>query len=75
MGIYTWHTPKLFNKHNYESKGKTIKEKRIGVRSLVCSTLGIKECVEVPRWGLRWLTSKSIIHTNLHKPNNKLVSV
>jgi hypothetical protein len=26
------------------------------------------------RWGLTQVTSESIIHTNLHKPNNKLVS-
>jgi hypothetical protein len=26
------------------------------------------------RWGLLKLTSKSITHTNLHKPNHKLVS-
>jgi len=68
MGIYTWHTPKLFNKHNCKFKGKTIKEKRIGVRSLVRSILWVKECAEVPRWVLGWLTSESIIHTNLHKP-------
>jgi hypothetical protein len=24
--------------------------------------------------GLRWMISGSILHTNLHKPNNKLVN-
>jgi hypothetical protein len=28
-----------------------------------------------PGWGLWWVISESIIHTNLHKLNNKLVNV
>jgi hypothetical protein len=44
-------------------------------RSLARNTLGVKWRAKVPRWGLGRLTSNSIIHTDLHKPNNKLVSV
>jgi hypothetical protein len=55
-------------------KAKTTKEKEIRVHSLVCSTSGVEGCVGAPGWGLRKLTSNSIIHTNLHKPNKKLVS-
>ncbi len=48
-----------------------------GVRvcSLVRNTLGVKGRVGVPGWGLRWVINESIIHINLHKPNNKLVNV
>jgi hypothetical protein len=47
-----------------------------GVRacSLACNTLGVGGHVGAPGWGLGRLTSKSIIHMNLHKPNNKLVN-
>jgi hypothetical protein len=55
-------------------KAKTTKEKEIKVCSLVRSTLGVKGRVGAPGWGLRRLTSNSIIHTNLHKPNKKLVN-
>jgi hypothetical protein len=36
--------------------------------------LGLKGRAKAPRWGLGWMTSGSNIHTNLHKPNNKLVN-
>ncbi len=36
---------------------------------------GVERCVRAPKWGLGRLTRNSITHTNLHKPNNKLVSV
>jgi hypothetical protein len=42
---------------------------------LACSTLGVEGRVGVTRWGLGRLTSTSITPTNLHNPNNKLVSV
>jgi hypothetical protein len=35
---------------------------------------GDRRDVEVPKWGLGRVTSKSITHTDLHKLNNKLVS-
>jgi hypothetical protein len=46
-----------------------------GVCSLVCSTLRVEGRAGVPRWGLGQMISGSIIHINLHKPNNKLVNV
>jgi len=49
-------------------------EKEIGVHSLARSTLGVKGCVGVPGWGLGRMVSGSIMHMDLHKPNNKLVS-
>jgi hypothetical protein len=46
----------------------------VGARSLVHNTSGVEGGVEALGWGLRRLTSKSITHMDLHKPNNKLVS-
>jgi len=56
------------------SKVKTMEGKGIRARSLACSTSGVKGCVGASTWGLQRLTSNSITHMNLHKPN-KLVSV
>jgi hypothetical protein len=55
-------------------KVKTTKGEGIGVCSLARSTSGVEGRAGAPRWGLGRLKSKSIIHTDLHKPNNKLVS-
>jgi hypothetical protein len=60
---------------NASLKVEIVKGKGVGVRPLVRSTLEVKGCAGAPRWGLRQMTSKLIIYTNLHKPNNKLVSV
>ncbi len=38
------------------------------------NTFGVEGRAGTPRWGLGRMTSNSIIHTYLHKPNNKLVS-
>jgi hypothetical protein len=46
----------------------------IGACSLTHNISGVKGRVGAPGWGLGRLTSTSIIHTELHKPNNKLVS-
>jgi len=46
----------------------------VGARSLARSTLGVEGCAGALEWGLRKVFSKSITHTNIHKPNNKLVS-
>jgi len=43
------------------------------VRSLVHSTSGVEVHARALGWGLGRVTSKSIIHTDLHKPN-KLVN-
>ncbi len=56
-------------------KVKTTKGEGVGARSLVRSTSGVEGCVGAPGWGLGRLTSKSITHMDLHKPNNKLVNV
>ncbi len=55
-------------------KMKTTKEEKIGVRSLARNTQGVEGHSRTLGWGLRRLTRKSIIHMDLHKPNNKLVN-
>jgi hypothetical protein len=45
------------------------------VCSLACNILGVKGHDGALGWGLGRLTSKSITHMDLHKPNHKLVSV
>jgi len=54
-------------------KVKRTEGNEIAARSLVHSTLGVKWHVGTLRWGLEKLTNKSITHTDLHKPNHKLV--
>jgi len=66
--------PHSLRDSNANSKMKTMK-KKVGVHSLVYNTLGVKGCAKALGWGLRRMTSKSIIHMDLHKLNNKLVSV
>ncbi len=39
----------------------------VGAHSLVRNTLGVEGHVGVMRWGLGQLTSRSIIHMDLHK--------
>jgi hypothetical protein len=58
---------------NASLKVKTTK-KGVGVQSLTNKTLKVEKRVGVPRWGLGKVISKSIIHMDLHKSNNKLVS-
>jgi hypothetical protein len=41
---------------------------------LARSTSRVEGRVGAPRWGIGRLTSNSLTHTDLHKPNNKLVS-
>ncbi len=55
-------------------KVKTSEGEGVRVRSLVQNTLGVDGHARAPRWGLGQMTSGPIIHTNLHKPNNKLVN-
>jgi hypothetical protein len=54
-------------------KVTTTEGKWVGVRSLARNISGVEGRVGASGWGPRRLTSKSITHTNLHKPNNKLV--
>jgi len=56
-------------------KMKTTKGEGVGAHSVIHNTLGVEGRVGALGWGLGRLISKSIIHTNLHKLNNKLVSV
>ncbi len=56
-------------------KVKTTKGKKVGVHSLIRKISKVEGHARVPRWGLRRLTSKLITYIDLHKPNNKLVSV
>ncbi len=52
---------------------KTMKEQRVGARSLARSTLRVKGVLEL-RDGTRKNEKHSITCMDLHKPNNKLVS-
>jgi hypothetical protein len=47
----------------------------VGAHSSGCNTSGVEGHVGAPGWGLGRLTIMSITHIDLHKPNNKLVSV
>jgi hypothetical protein len=49
--------------------------RRVNVCSLTRNISRVVECVGVPRWGLGRVTRGLIIHIDLHKPNNTLVSV
>jgi len=48
--------------------------KGVGAHFLACSTLRVRGHVGALGWALGRLNNNSITHTNLHKPNNKLVS-
>jgi hypothetical protein len=65
--------PHSLKDSNASPKVKTV-DKRIGIRSVARNILGVEGRAETPRWGLGRVTSESIIHTDLHSPNNKLVS-
>ncbi len=53
---------------------QTSKEKRMGICSLVHSTSGVEGHVKASGWGLGQVTSESIIHMDMYKPNNTLVN-
>jgi len=55
-------------------KVKTMEGEGVGARSLVHSILGVEGCARALGWGLGRVISNSIIHMDLYKPNNKLVS-
>jgi hypothetical protein len=55
-------------------KGENNKRVGVGACFLVRNTSGVERPVGVSRWGLRRMTSKSITHTDLQKPNNKLIN-
>ncbi len=55
-------------------KVKTTKGSKVGVRSLVYNTSRVEGCAGALEWGLGQMISGSIIHTDQHKLNNKLIS-
>ncbi len=59
---------------NVSLKLKITKEEKIGVHSLTRNTSEVEGHVGAPGWGPRQMTRGSIIHTDLHKPNNKLIN-
>jgi hypothetical protein len=59
---------------NASPKLEITKEEAVGVCSLACNISMVEGRVGASGWGLGRVTSGSIIHTNLHKLNNKLVS-
>jgi hypothetical protein len=71
---WLWCTPKLLDKLNCESKAKTMEGWRVGVCSLIRNTSRVEGHAGASRWGLEQVINGSIIHMDLHKPNNKLVS-
>jgi hypothetical protein len=64
--------PNFLKDSNANIKMKTTKE-RVRVRSQHFG--GKRGMLELRDAGLRQITNESIIHINLHKPNNKLVNV
>jgi hypothetical protein len=58
----------------WSPKVKTTEGEGVGACSMARNTSRVEGRVGAPGWGLRISTSNSTIHTNLHKPNNKLVS-
>jgi hypothetical protein len=59
---------------NVNLKMKTMKEEKVGLCFVICNILGVKGHAKVLGWVLGRATSESITHTDLHKPNNKLVN-
>jgi hypothetical protein len=49
-------------------------EEGVGIPSLACNILKVEGRAGALGWGLERMTSESIIHTDLYKPNNKLVN-
>ncbi len=62
--------PKALDRLNYETKG----ENNARIRTPSSQHYGGRKACWSSKMGLGKMTSKSIIHTNMHKPNNKLVS-
>jgi hypothetical protein len=66
--------PHSLKDSNASSKMKTTEKEKIEICSLICNASRVDGHVGAPRCGLGRMTSESIIHANLHKPNNKFVS-
>jgi hypothetical protein len=76
--IFVWkHTNdvlKFFSRLKCESEMKTTEEQRVEAHSLAHSTLRVEGCARTLRWDYEEMTSNLFIHSDLHKPNNTLVS-
>jgi hypothetical protein len=70
----SWCTPKLLDGLNYESKGENNGRKRSWDALPSSRHFGRRGACWSSGMGLRQTTSDSIIHLDLHKPNNKLIS-
>jgi hypothetical protein len=68
-----WHTLKLFDRLNCESKVKIMEKQGIKARSLAHSALGERGVLEFQD-GSRKNDKQLINHVDLYKPNNMLVS-
>jgi len=66
--------PQSLKDSNASPKVETSEKRKVGVHFLVCNILGVKRHAGASGWGLGQVTNRSIIHNNLHKPNNKLVN-
>jgi hypothetical protein len=69
--------PQAFIDSTVNPKVKTMEEKKLGHTPWLATFWGYKGMLmraRALRWGLGRLTSDSIVHTDLHKPNNKLVN-
>ncbi len=66
--------PHSLKDSNVSLKVKRTEKERIEICSLIRNTSRVEGHVGAPRCGLGRMTSESIIHANLHKPNNKFVS-
>ncbi len=66
-------SPKLLDGLIASPKVKTMEGEGIRAHSLARSTSRVEGRVGTLGWGLGRLTSNSIIHTDLHKSNNKLI--
>jgi hypothetical protein len=73
--VYIWFTtPSSFMDSTTNPKVKTMEE-GVGACFLACNILGVEGRVGTSGSRLGRLTKNSITNTDLHKPNNKLVSV
>jgi len=73
VATHLTHPQTPYKTQNASSNVKTTEE-GMGIHSLARSILGVEGRAGALRWALGRVTSRSVIHMNLHKPNNKLVN-
>jgi hypothetical protein len=66
--------PNSLKDSNVSPKVKIMEKEIVRVQFLARSTLGVKGMSEALGWGLGRVISESIIHIDLHKPNNNFVN-